>query len=67
MVDALSFSVALSFALLSDLLPNIYFLSKSLNLFGWHANQKVNLQKIFKNQFLRSHVGDKAETLHNCS
>ena len=52
----------------SSPLPTILILSKSLNLIGCHGNRKAKfLKKIFKNLLLRSHKGDKAETLHKCS
>ena len=42
-------------------------MSKSLILIGCHDNRNVKFsKKIFKNLLLRSHKGDKAETLHKC-
>ena len=36
-------------------------------LIGCHGNQNVKFsKKIFRNILLRSHKGDKAETLHKC-
>ena len=49
---------------LSGPLPNIYFLSKPLNWIGVKATSGLNL---FKNQLLRSYMGEKAETLQKCS
>ena len=52
---------------LSGPLPNISFLLKGLNLIGCYGNRKAKFAKnIFKNQ-LRSHEGDKADTLQNYS
>ena len=51
----------------SDPVPNIYVLSKLLNLIGCHRNQKAKFANILKKQLLRSYMGDKAETLQNCS
>ena len=49
---------------LSSTLPNISFLSKPLNLIGCHSDRKAKFEKkIFKTHLLRSHKGDKAETL----
>ena len=53
---------------LSSLLPNIWILSKPLNLIGCHGNRNIKFaKKIFKNHLLRSHKGDEAETLQKCS
>ena len=55
--------------LLTGPLPNIYFLSKTLNLIGCHGNQKAKFAKqIFKKSIPQKlHIGDKAETLQKCS
>ena len=44
---------------LSSPLPNIWILSKPLNLLGYHANRKDKCaKKYLKNHLLRSHKGD---------
>ena len=53
---------------LSSPLPNIWILSKPLNLIGCHGNRKDKFtKKILKNHILRSHKVHEAETLQKCS
>ena len=49
---------------LSSPLPNISGLAKPLNLICC-PTERLNLREILKNHLLRSHKGDKAETLQN--
>ena len=54
---------------LSSPLPNILFLSKPLNLIGCPGNRKAKPHlppSPQKNHLLRSHKGNKAETLKKC-
>ena len=53
--------------LMSCHLPNIYFLSKPLNLIGCHGNQKAEFAKNIQLNSEAIYMGDKAETLQKCS
>ena len=67
-VTANILTIILQKCFLSSPLPNISFLAKHLTLFGCHSNQNAKFEKqILKDHLLRSHKGDKAEILQECS
>ena len=55
------------FVVWSSTKHTLFVQTSQFDWLSWQATKRLNLQKILKNQLLRSYIRDKAETLQSCS